>query len=302
MIDRANAYMDGYMADPSRVNAPKSEGTPSRPVSSGGGLLTEMSIVELDPVFREFLRFKPALQLCYDVFGPMFHLAHDKWSRKLRPEDTPAHLTPESSFPFGWHSDGPVGFPEVDGHVAMNILRFGYLTSDCEHEGSGTIEFLRGSHRSMRCSGAQTSLRFRPLGVGEHVQNPEVLTEGDRGTDPAQYSADHVEVRAKAGTIVAFQNGCWHRALPLGPQSIGRPPRSIVYFGYSPTMLRPLHRPTPYAGDASLLSDEERWLLHEDKPPTGWIYGSPRDHVRMDRFRRAEEAGADFYQVKLQVA
>ena len=97
--------------------------------------------------------------------------------------------------------------------------------SDCEHEGSGTVEFLRGNHRSMRCSGAQTLLRFRPLGTGEHVQNLEVLTEGDRGTDPAQYSADHVEVRGKAGTIVAFQIGCWHRAPPLGPQSIGRPPR-----------------------------------------------------------------------------
>jgi hypothetical protein len=52
----------------------------------------------------------------------------------------------------------------------------------------------------------------------------------------------------------------------------------------------------------SLLSDEEGWLLHKDKPPTGWVYGSHRDHVRMDRFRRAEEAGADFYQVKLEEA
>lgn len=65
-----------------------------------------------------------------DVFGPMFHLAHDKWSRKLRPEDTPPHATADSSFAFPWHSDGPVGFPEVDGHVPMNILRFGYLVSE----------------------------------------------------------------------------------------------------------------------------------------------------------------------------
>lgn len=178
------------------------------------------------------------------MFGPLFHLAHDKWSRKLRPEDTPPHLTPESSFPFGWHSDGPVGFPEVDGHVAMNILRFGYFTSSCEHDGSGTIEMMRGSHRSMRCAGAQSSLHFQPIGTTKHLQNPEVLTSGDEGEDPALYSQDHVEIRGPAGTIVAFQNGVWHRALPLGPSATGKP-RSIVYFGYCPTMLRPLHRPVP---------------------------------------------------------
>ena len=186
MVERANAYMDGYMHDPARANAPRSGGSAARPLTGGGGLLTEMGIVEEDPIFREYLTFKPALQLCYDVFGPMFHLAHDKWSRKLRPEDTPPHLTPDSSFPFGWHSDGPVGFPEVDGHVPMNILRFGYLTSATEHAGSGTIEFMRSSHRSMRCSGAQSSLRFEPVGTTQHLQNPEVLTEGDQGTDPTQ--------------------------------------------------------------------------------------------------------------------
>jgi hypothetical protein len=299
MVERANAYMDGYMHDPARANAPSSEGTAARPLTGGGGVLTEMGIVEADPVFREYLSFKPALQLCYDVFGPMFHLAHDKWSRKLRPEDTPPHLTPESSFPFGWHSDGPVGFPEVDGRVPMSILRFGYLTTSCQHAGSGTIEFMRGSHRSMRCAGAQRSLRFEPLGTTPHLQSPEMLTDGDQGADPALYSADHVEIRAEAGTVVAFQNGVWHRALALGSASVGKP-RSVVYFGYCPCMLRPLHRPTPYGGDADALglTAEERWLLHEDKPPTGWIYGSVRDHMRMDRFRRSG-AGADHYERKL---
>ena len=85
--------------------------------------------------------------------------------------------------------------------------------------------------------------------------------------------------------------------------------------------------------DALGLSAEERWLLHEDKPPTGWVYGTARDHVRtqalhrmhatsgevrpdaracfclgcyatvcmqvrMDRFRRSG-AGADHYERKL---
>ena len=50
--------------------------------------------------------------------------------------------------------------------------------------------------------------------------------------------------------------------------------------------------------DALSLTAEERWLLHEDKPPTGWIYGTPHDHMRMDRFRRCGP-GADFYEKKL---
>ena len=30
--------------------------------------------MEQDQVFRDLLSFKPAMQLCYDVFGPLFHL------------------------------------------------------------------------------------------------------------------------------------------------------------------------------------------------------------------------------------
>ena len=74
MIKRANAYMDTYQEDHTRVNAPATPGTPEHPLLSGGGLLTEMSIVEADPVFREIMMFKPALQLCYDVRRPTVQL------------------------------------------------------------------------------------------------------------------------------------------------------------------------------------------------------------------------------------
>ena len=39
---------------------------------------TQTNLVELDPVFRQLLTFRPALQLTYDCFGPMFHLTQDK--------------------------------------------------------------------------------------------------------------------------------------------------------------------------------------------------------------------------------
>jgi hypothetical protein len=77
------------------------------------GSLQETNIVEQDPVFRELLSFRPAMQLCYDVFGPLFHLGQDKWTRKYRQADMPGGLDGTESI--GWHSDGPIGFPEIEG-------------------------------------------------------------------------------------------------------------------------------------------------------------------------------------------
>ena len=74
LIDGANSYIDGYCSDPSRYLAPANDGTDAHPLSTGGGHLTETNIVEQDQVFRDLLSFKPAMQLCYDVFGPLFHL------------------------------------------------------------------------------------------------------------------------------------------------------------------------------------------------------------------------------------
>jgi hypothetical protein len=42
MVARANAYMDGYCADPRRCHAPQGAFDPARPTVGGAGLLTEM--------------------------------------------------------------------------------------------------------------------------------------------------------------------------------------------------------------------------------------------------------------------
>jgi hypothetical protein len=178
----------------------------------------------------------------------------------------------------------------------MHTLRFGYFLTDTTHDGSGTVENIRGSHRTMHNAYSQTSLLFKPVTTNSSMKDPHILTEGDLGTDESRYSADHHVIKAPAGTIFCFQNGCWHRALP----NVSPHPRTIVYFQYCQTMLHPLHRPTPYEGDLSRYTAEERWLLHEQKSaPTGWVYGDAKDKVRMDRFRRDGE-GADYYQKALE--
>ena len=185
MIDRAQAHIDGFCANESMYLSPSKAYSAQDPRLFGGGFHST-NIVETDPVFREFLAYKPAMQLCYDVFGPMFHLGQDKWTRKVRSEDLPPGLKGDGAS-IGWHSDGPIGFPEINGHVAMHTLRFGYFLSDAMHEGSGTVENIRGSHRSMHNAYSQTSLLFKPVVTNINNKNTEILTEADMGTDESLY-------------------------------------------------------------------------------------------------------------------
>ncbi len=249
MIDRANAYIDAYCAQ---------VGEEERAEKG----LSETNIVEHDPVFREFLLYKPALQLSYDVIGPMFHLGQDKWTRKYRVE---GRRDPMS---INWHSDGPLGYPEVDGRCPLHTLRFGYFTSDATHDDSGTLEVIRGSHLK-KVLHAQESIHLRPF-------------SGHRQDD---FVTDHVTVKGKAGTIVAFHNAIWHRAQP----NMSDIPRTIVYFQYCHTMMHPLHRDVPYPGDMSHFTDEERWLLGEPREPSRWVVGNAADKARMGRFRRSSD-------------
>ena len=251
MIAAANAYID-------RVCDQVGE---AERAAAGFRGFSETNIVEMDPVFRRFLTYKPALQLSYDVFGPMFHLGQDKWTRKYRRADGG---DPQA---INWHSDGPLGFPEVDGRCPLHTLRFGYFISDATHDDSGTVEVIRGSHRK-RVLHAQESIHWQPF-------------DGHRQDD---FVTDHVTVRGKAGTIFAFHNDIWHRALP----NLSDIPRTIVYFQYCPTMIHPLHRDVPYPGDMSHFTAEERWLLGEPRLPNSWVIGTEIDKARMGRFRRGE--------------
>ena len=106
---------------------------------------TETNIVEHDPAFREFLLYLPALQLSYDVFGPMFHLGQDKWTCKFRADE---------GMSLNWHLDGRIGFPEIVGRCPLHTLRFGYFMSDITHDDSGTLEEIRSNSR---CGGGRAA-------------------------------------------------------------------------------------------------------------------------------------------------
>ena len=105
IIERANAYItnfcDAVAANPDR---PHSSGA-WKPLKVGAGY-SQTSLVELDPVFRELMTFRPAMQLTYDCFGPMFHVGQDKWTRKFCADD-PHSIDEEPTNGIGWHSVRP---------------------------------------------------------------------------------------------------------------------------------------------------------------------------------------------------
>ncbi len=229
------------------------------------------TMVEDDPAWRELMMFKPALQLCHDVFGPMFHLSQDMWRVYYADPNAPRQSILE-----GWHSDGPRVLPILeDGRCPLYFLRFGYLLADTTNDDDGTVEYIRGSHRRP-CFDARSLPGQRNRRLGNHTfYTPEKQCQLD-------FETDRMALRGKAGTVFVLQNAVWHRTLAHRSNR----PRAISYFQYSLTMLRPLRRQAPYEGDMSHLSSEERWLLGEPRPGESWIEGGPHDWMRMGRFGR----------------
>ena len=229
------------------------------------------SIAEDDPVWKELMMFKPTLQLCHDVFGPMFHLSQDMW-RVYYPEPN----VPRQPITEGWHSDGPRVLPILeDGRCPLYFLRFGYLLADSTHDNDGTVEYIRGSHRRP-CFDA----RPLPGQRNKRLGNTSFYSAEERRQP--DFDTDRVALRGKAGTVFVLHNAVWHRTLA----NRSNRPRAISYFQYSLTMLRPLRRQSPYEGDMSHLTSEERWLLGEPRPGRSWTEGEPHDWVRMGRFGR----------------
>jgi hypothetical protein len=218
-----------------------------------------MNVVELDPIFRRMMMYKPMLQMAYDAFGPLFILQQDQFAVKWHdPKDPDATSV-------NWHVDAPENFPAVNGVVGLHTLRFGFLLSDATPKDSGYVEFIRGSHKKYSLA-ARRTLHWQPY-AGNH---------------PADFETDRVEMRVEAGTIVAFNTVTWHRALANRTAN----PRKIVYIQFCPTWMRPLNRVPPTTADLQRYTAEERWLLGEERPPADYVWPRPETVARMSRFAR----------------
>ncbi|MEM7032897.1 MAG: phytanoyl-CoA dioxygenase family protein [Chloroflexota bacterium] len=212
--------------------------------------------VDTDPAFRRLMMYTPALQMAYDVFGPMFHLNQSNFVSRPRDEDRPDFV---ASSP--WHCDGPRPglFPDVNGTMGLHYLKFGYFLTDLTHGTGGSLQVVRGSHSRAELDG-----------------------KTDGSFDIQDYADDLVQFDCEAGTIVAFHQAQWHAA----PPNLSDVERKNVYISYCPTWMRPVDRDFPSEADLVGLTDEERWLLGEPRPALRWWLPSPEDRERMGRFAR----------------
>jgi len=213
--------------------------------------------VDLHSVFRELLLYPPALQLCHDLLGPMFHLNQSNFISRHR---EPGEAKFGAGF-IGWHADGPRPglFPMVKGAMGLHYLKFGYFLTDLTHETGGSLEVVRGSH-----------LRPERDGLAADAFAIE------------RYAADHVKLHCEAGTVVAFHQALWHAAFPNQSDVV----RKNLYYSYCPTWMRPVDRDFPTEAALEGLTAEERWLLGEPRPAMRWWLPGREDLQRMQRFAR----------------
>jgi len=221
----------------------------------------QTNIVDLDPAFRKLMGYRPALQLCYDCFGPMFHLCQSNFFTRKQELNEDSNVWKSWS---PWHADGPrpAQFPQFkDGSMGLHYLKFGYFLSDLTHRNGGSLEIVRGSH-----------LR------------PELDRKGEN-FNINDYKHEVIKLDVEAGTVIAFHQAQWHAA----GSNKSTKDRINCYLSYCPTWMRPIDRefPTEEAlQKLGNLSPEERWLLGEPRPAIRWFLPTPEDQKRMSSYAR----------------
>jgi ectoine hydroxylase len=109
----------------------------------------------------------------------------------------------------GWHRDGGTAATEMQEPHPLILMKIAYWLTDLSEPGRGAIRFIPGSHR----------LTGRPA-------------QGEGEPDP--YGA--IELRAKPGDAVIFEQRMWHA---VGPNTSDITRKSLFY-GYGYRWLRPM--------------------------------------------------------------
>jgi hypothetical protein len=261
----AQIEADGYAVLPGQLPAPLLQGAldaidrlaagqrAAQPQLVGVKL---QNCVDADAAFRALMMYRPALQLSYDFFGPLFHLNQSNLVSRPRDAERKSNFVDSSP----WHADGPRprGFPQVGGAVGLHYLKFGYFLSDLRHGNGGSLQVVRGSHRRPELDG-----RGADFDIGD-------------------YRADLVQFDCPAGTVVAFHQAQWHAAPPNESSVI----RKNVYISYCPTWMRPVDRDFPTEAALHGLGDVERFLLGEPRPALRWWLPSEDDALRLQAYAR----------------
>lgn len=158
-----------------------------------------------EDLFLELLDWPATFPLVADILGWNIHLITSHLiMRAPSPPDAD-----EAWKATGWHRDGGTSPAEMQEPHPRLLIKIAYWLSDLSEPGRGAIRLVPGSHRL----------------IGRPAQAPEM---------PDPYGA--VEMRAKAGDAVLFEQRMWHAVGPNRSEMV----RKSLFFGYGYRWLRPM--------------------------------------------------------------
>jgi ectoine hydroxylase len=159
----------------------------------------------------------------------------------------------------GWHRDGGTAATEMQEPHPLILMKIAYWLTDLSEPGRGAIRFVPGSHR----------LTGRPA-------------QGEGEPDP--YGA--IELRAKPGDAVIFEQRMWHA---VGPNT-SEITRKSLFYGYGYRWLRPMDYVTMPQELLSRCDPIRRQLLGDASTQLGYWLPTDED-APLRAWQRERETG-----------
>jgi hypothetical protein len=195
-----------------------------------------------DPLFLELIDWPATFPLVLDLMNWNIHLITSHLIvRAPSPPDVDAAWKAS-----GWHRDGGTAAAEMQEPHPLILMKVAYWLTDLSEPGRGAIRFVPGSNR----------LTGRPA-------------QAEGGVDP--YGA--IELRAKAGDAVIFEQRLWHA---VGPNTSGIARKSL-FFGYGYRWLRPMDYVTMPEELLAHCDPIRRQLLGDAKTQLGYWLPTDED-------------------------
>jgi ectoine hydroxylase-related dioxygenase (phytanoyl-CoA dioxygenase family) len=195
-----------------------------------------------DDVFLELLDWPATFPLVVDLLNWNIHLVT---SHLIMRAPSPPEAD-EAWKATGWHRDGGTSSSEMQEPHPRLLIKVAYWLSDLSEPGRGAIRFIPGSHRM----------------VGRPAHPPGMA-------DP--YGA--IEMRAKAGDAVLFEQRMWHAVGPNHSDMV----RKSLFFGYGYRWLRPMDYVTMPRELLDRVSPIRRQLLGDAATQLGYYIPTDED-------------------------
>jgi ectoine hydroxylase len=208
-----------------------------------------------DDLFLELVDWPATFPLVVDLMNWNIHLITSHLIVRA-PSPPEADVAWKAS---GWHRDGGTAASEMQEPHPLILMKIAYWLTDLSEPGRGAIRLIPGSHR----------LTGRPA-------------QAEGAPDP--YGA--IELRAKPGDAVLFEQRMWHA---VGPNTSTLTRKSLFY-GYGYRWLRPMDYVTMPADLLARCDPIRRQLLGDAATQLGYWLPTDAD-APLKAWQRERDAG-----------